>query len=163
EVDVIALDRMLQKGGVLHDGGGARLQRLALLHPSLERVERPQSPIDAQRERSPLRAGGGGGEDGKAARKTRGAGEQKGRAIGQPGRARGKGADWEGRVRALDAPQPAELVDELDEFAQVLVHSARPCRARCARSRIAACAPCGQARFLAILCDPDGSRRTKVM
>src|SRR5262245_7826581 len=29
--------------------------------------------------------------------------------------------------------------------------------------RIAACAPCGQARFLAILCHPDRSRRTKVM
>src|SRR2546429_629321 len=29
--------------------------------------------------------------------------------------------------------------------------------------RIAACAPCGQARFLAILRHPDGSRRTKVM
>src|ERR1700719_64953 len=38
----------------------------------------------------------------------------------------------------------------------------RPCRARCAR-RIAAYAPCGQARFLAILCHPDGSRRTEVM
>jgi lactoylglutathione lyase len=32
-----------------------------------------------------------------------------------------------------------------------------------ARRRIAACAPCGQARFLAILRHPYGSRRTEVM
>src|SRR5262252_9217077 len=162
EVDLIASDSVLQKGGVLHDGGRARLQRLALLHPGLERVERPQSRIDAECERSPLRMGGGVGEDAKAARKTLDAVEQKGRAIGPPRRHLGNGADLEARIRPLDAPQRAEHVDEPDEFAQVLVHSVRPCRARCAR-RIAACAPCGQARFLAILCHPDGSRRTKVM
>src|ERR1700730_8280042 len=162
EVDVLGSDGVLQEGGVLDDGGGARLQRLALLHPSLERVERPQSRIDAERERGPLRAGGGVGEDAKAARKALDAVEQKGRAIGPPRRHLGDGADLEARVRVLDAPQRAELVDELDEFAQVLVHSVRPCRARCTR-RIAACAPCGQARFLAILCHPAGSRRTEVM
>src|SRR5262245_36334104 len=162
EVDVFALDRMLQKGGVLDDGGRTRLQRLALLHPGLECVERPQSRIDAERERSPLRAGGGVGEDAKTARKALDAVEQKGRAIGPTRRHLGNGADLEARIRPPDAPQRSKLVDEPDEFAQVLVHSARPCRARCAR-RIAACAPCGQARFLAILCHPDGSRRTKVM
>src|SRR5262249_2270715 len=160
ELDLIASDRVLQKGGVLHDGGRARLQRLALLHPGLERVERPQSRIDAECERSPLRVGGGGGEDAKAARKALDAGEQKGRAIGPPRRHLGDGADLEARVRPLDAAQRAELVDELNEFAQILVHSVplpRP------TLRIAACAPCGQARFLAILRHPDGSRRTKVM
>src|SRR5256886_8216919 len=162
EVDVLVPDRVLQESGVLDDGGRARLQRLALLHPGLERVERPQCRIDAERERSPLRAGGGVGEDAKAARKALDAVEQKCRAIGPPRRHLGDCADLEARVRALDASQPAELVDELDEFAQVLVHSVRPCRARCVR-RIAACAPCGQARFLAILCHPDGSRRTKIM
>src|SRR5262249_52859970 len=162
KVDVIAPDRVLQEGRVLDGGGRARLQRLALLHPGLERVERPQSRIDAERERSPLRAGGGVGEHAKAARKALDAVEQKRWAIGPPRRHLGDGADLEARVRPLNAPQPAELVDEFDEFAQVLVHSVRPCRARCAR-RIAACAPCGQARFLAILCHPDGSRRTKVM
>src|SRR6266550_4010311 len=50
------------KGGGLDHGGRARLQRLALLHPGLERVERPQSRVDAERERGPLRAGGGVGE-----------------------------------------------------------------------------------------------------
>src|SRR6516165_2178098 len=162
EVDVLGSDGVLQEGGVLDDGGGARLQRLALLHPSLERLERPQSRIDAERERGPLRAGGGVGEDAKAAQKALDAVEQEGRTIGPSRRHLGDGADLEARVRALDASQPAELLDELDEFAQVLVHSVRPCRARCTR-RIAACAPCGQARFLAILCHPDGSRRTKIM
>src|SRR5215467_11805563 len=162
EVDVFAPDGALQEGGLLDHGVGARLQRLALLHPGLERIERPQSRIDAERERSPLRAGGGVGEDAKAARKALDAVEQKGWAIGPPRRHLGDGADLEARVRALDASQRAELVDELDEFAQVLVHSLRPCRARCAR-RIAACAPCSQARFLAILRHTYGSRRTEVM
>src|SRR6516162_6800117 len=162
EVDVLGSDGVLEEGGVLDHGGRARLQRLALLHPDLERVERPQSRIDAERERSPLRAGGGVGEDAKAAWKSLDTVEQKGQAIGPPRSHLGNGADLEARVRPFDASQRAELVDELDEFAQVLVHSLRPCRARCGR-RIAACAPCGQARFLAILCHPDGSRRTEVM
>src|SRR5499427_7105566 len=160
EVDVLAPDRMLQEGRVLDDGGCARLERLALLHPGLERVERPQSRIDAERERSPLRIGGGVGEDAKAARKALDGVEQKRRAIRSPRRHLGDGADLEARVRPLDAPQRAKLVDELDEFAQVLVHSV-PLRRP--TLRIAACAPCGQARFLAILRRPDGSRRTKVM
>src|SRR5215471_11440282 len=116
EVDVFAPAGVLQKGRVLDDYGRAR----------------PQSRIDAERERSPLRAGGGVGEDAKAARKALDAVEQKGWAIGPPRRHLGDGADLEARVRALDASQCAELVDEPDEFAQVLVHSARPCRARCA-------------------------------
>src|SRR5262249_60267636 len=86
EVDVLAPDGVLQKGRVLDDGGRARLQRLALLHPGLERVERPQSRIDAECERSPLRMGGGVGEDAKAARKALDAVEQKGRAIPSPRR-----------------------------------------------------------------------------
>src|SRR5499427_6348143 len=160
EVDILAFDGVLQEGGVLDHGRRARLQRLALLHPRLERVERPQSRIDVEREGGPLRAGGGVGEDAKAARKALDAVEQKGRAIGPPRRHLGDGADLEARVRPLDAPQRAKLVDELDEFAQVLVHSV-PLRRP--TLRIAACAPCGQARFLAILRRPDGSRRTKVM
>src|SRR5262249_58128489 len=86
EVDVLAPDRVLQKGRVLDDGGRARLQRLALLHPGPERVERPQCRIDAERERSPLWAGGGVGEDAKAARKPLDAVEQKGPAIRSPRR-----------------------------------------------------------------------------
>src|SRR5262249_47490746 len=103
----------LQKAGGLTDGGGGRWQAVGVLHPGLERVERPQSRIDAERERSPLRAGGGVGEDAKAARKALDAVEQKGRAIGPPRSHLGDGADLEARVRPLDAPQRAELVDEL--------------------------------------------------
>src|SRR5262245_26985528 len=157
EVDVLAPDRMLQEGRALDDGGCARLERL---HPGFERVERPQCRIDAERERSALRIGGGVGEDAKAARKALDGVEQKRRAIRSPRRHLGDGADLEARVRPLDAPQRAKLVDELDEFAQVLVHSV-PLRRP--TLRIAACAPCGEARFLAILRRPDGSRRTKVM
>src|SRR5215471_21067525 len=113
EVDVVAADGALQEGGVLDGGGGALLQRLAFLHPRLERVERPQSRIDAERERSPLRAGSGVGEDAKAARKPLDAVEQKGGAIGSTRRHLGDSADLEARVPALDAPQRAELVDEV--------------------------------------------------
>src|SRR5262249_19415285 len=95
-------------------------------HPGLECVERPQSRVDAERERSPLRMGGGVGEDAKAARKALDGVEQKRRTIGPPRRHLGDGPDLEARVRPLDAPQRAKLVDELDEFAQVLVHFRSP-------------------------------------
>src|SRR6266511_4002166 len=49
EVDVLAGNRVLQKGGVLDREGRARLQRLALFHPRLERVERPQGRVDPKR------------------------------------------------------------------------------------------------------------------
>src|SRR5262249_56424667 len=88
--------------------------------------ERPQCGREAEREGSWWGAGGGVGEDAKAARKALDAVEQKGRAIGPTRRHLGDGADLEARVRPLDAPQRAELVDEPDEFAQVLVHSVRP-------------------------------------
>src|SRR5262249_19131705 len=100
-------------------------QCLALLHPGLERVERPQFRVDAERERSPLRARGGIGEDAKAARKAFDGIEQKRRPIGPPRCHFGDGADLEAGIGALDAPQRAKLVDKLDEFAQVLVHCVR--------------------------------------
>ena len=42
---------------------------------------------------------------------------------GVPGRDLGDAADLEARVGAVDAPQRAELVHLLDEFAQILVHT----------------------------------------
>src|SRR5205807_6131927 len=126
EVDLLALDRVLQERGIFDHDGRARLQCLALLHPGLERVERAQCRIDAERERGPLRARGGIGEDAKAARKAFDGVEQKRRGVGSSCRHLGDGADLEAGICALDAPERAELVDECDEFAQVLVHSRSP-------------------------------------
>src|SRR5207245_4499139 len=126
EVELPALDRVLQERGILDHDGRARLQCLALLHPGLERVEWAQCRIDAERERGPLRARGGIGEDAKAARKAFNGVEQKRRGVGSSCRHLGDGADLEAGICALDAAQRAKLVDKLDEFAQVLVHSRSP-------------------------------------
>ena len=128
EVDVLAADRVLQKGGLLDRDGRPRLERFAFVHPGLERVEWPQCRIDTERERRPLRARGGIGEDAKAPGIALDRVEQKGGSVGSPCRHFGNGADLETKVRAIDAPQRTELVDKLDEFAQVLVHCFRPCR-----------------------------------
>ena len=61
--------------------GRVRLQRLALLHPGLERVERAQRRVEAERERGALRVGHGVGEDAEAARKALDVVEQQRRTI----------------------------------------------------------------------------------
>jgi hypothetical protein len=94
------------------------------------RVEWPQCRIDKGRERRPLRTRGGIGEDAKGPRKALDCVKQKGGSVGSPGRDLGDAANLEARVGALDAAQRPELLDKLDEFAQVLVHDVRPCRAR---------------------------------
>ena len=124
EIDVLA--RVPEKRRVLHDGGLMRTQRLALLHPGLERIERPQCRIDAERKRRALRCGGGVGEDAHAARKTLDGVEQERRPVRSPGRDLGDPADFEARVGAFDPPQRTGLVDKPDEFAQVLVHTHSP-------------------------------------
>ena len=48
--------------------------------------------------------------------------EQQGGTFRQAGGDFGDAADLELRVGAHDAPQHAELVDECNEFAQVLIH-----------------------------------------
>jgi hypothetical protein len=77
-----------------------------------------------------LRARGRIGEDAKTARKALDRVEQKGGSVGSPGRDLGDRADLETGIGALDAAQRPKLLDKLDEFAQVLVHGVRPCRAR---------------------------------
>jgi hypothetical protein len=52
--------------------------------------------------------------------------EQKRRPIGPPCRHLGDGADLEAGICVLDAPQRAQLVDKLDEFTEILVHSIHP-------------------------------------
>ncbi len=52
--------------------------------------------------------------------------EQQRRAVGQAGRDLGNTADLEARVGAVDAPQSAKLIDEIDEFAQIPVHVVAP-------------------------------------
>src|SRR5262249_60171436 len=75
--------------------------------------------------------------------------KQKPRRVGSPCRHFGDGTDLETRIGALDTPQRSELVDKLDEFAQVLVHCFAPAAARV--PSIAGRAPCGQTRFHAML------------
>ncbi len=103
-----------------------RRQGLALLHPGLERVERPQRRIEPERQRCALHVGRGIGEDAKAGRKALDIVEQQRRAVGQAGRDLGNAADLEARIGAFDAAQRAELVDGSDEFAQVLIHVVAP-------------------------------------
>ena len=123
EVDLVILARILEKPRVLHDGRLMRTECLALLHPGLERIEWPQCRIDAERERGPLRGGGGVGKDAHPARKALDGVEQQRGPIGPPGRHLGDPADFEARVGDVDAPQRTEIVDKPDEFAQVLVHT----------------------------------------
>src|SRR5687767_5958202 len=98
-----------------------RLQRLALLHPGLERIERAQRRIDAERERGTLRARGGVGENPKAARQSLDLVEQQRRTIRPSGGDLGDAADLEPRISTVDPTQTLELVDALDEFAQIPV------------------------------------------
>ena len=60
--------------------------------------------------------------------------EQQGRAVRHPGRHLGDGADLEAGIGAFDAPQRSELVDEVDELPQILVHAVGP--GRCSRHNI---------------------------
>src|SRR5262249_20231663 len=142
EGDVLAADRVLQEACVLDGDGRARVQRLALLHPGLERVERPPGWGDPEREGGPVRAPGGVGEEAKAARKAFCRVEREPGPVGPPCRHFGDGTDLETRIGALDTPQRTELVDKLDEFAQVLVHCFAPAASRV--TSIAGPAPCGQ-------------------
>src|SRR5690349_15774737 len=121
---------MLQKGGLLDRDGRARLERLAFVHPGLEGVKRPQRRIGTERERRPWRTRSGVGEDAKAAGKPLDPIEQKGGSVGSPGRDLGDAPDLEAGIGTVDAAQRPELLDKLDEFAQVLVHGVRPCRTR---------------------------------
>ena len=75
-----------------------------------------------ERQRRPLDVRGGVGEDAKAASVALDAVEQESRTIGQTGRDFGNAADLEVRVGALDPAQSPEFVDQVDKFAQVLVH-----------------------------------------
>ncbi len=102
----------------------ARLQRLALFHPRLERVERAEGRIEAERQRGALRTRRRVAENAEAARKSLDVVEQQRRAVRHPGRDFGDPADLEPRIGAVDPPQHAEVVDQTDEFAQVLVHPA---------------------------------------
>ena len=103
------------------------VKRLPLLHPGLQRVERLQRRIDAERQRRALRRGGGVGEDAKARRVALDAVEQQRRAFRRAGRHLGDAAELELRVGAVDAPQRAKLVHLLDEAAQILVdHHTHP-------------------------------------
>ena len=86
----------------------------------------PQSGIEPERKAGALHVGGGVGEDAKAARETLDAVEQQGRTVGQAGRDLGDTADLETRVGAVDAPQGTELIDQIDEFAQIPVHVVAP-------------------------------------
>ncbi len=100
-----------------------RLERLALVDPGLERVERAQARTDAERERRALRTGDGIGEDTEPAREPGDAIEQESRPAGKASGHFGDPPDLEAQIGAVDAPQRMKLVDELDEFAQILVHS----------------------------------------
>jgi hypothetical protein len=113
-----------------------RLERLALLHPGLERVERPQPRIEAERQRRPLRVGGGVAEDAEAAREALDVVEQHSRAVWQSGGDLGDAADLVHGIGAVDPPQRVELVDEPDEFAQILVHPHSPLNATAGRSTL---------------------------
>ena len=95
-----------------------RLERLALLLPRLERIDRPQLRIDAERERGALRARGRVGEDAEAAREALDVVEQQRRTLRRPGRDLGDAAELEMRIGAGDATQRSELVDLRDELAK---------------------------------------------
>ncbi len=98
-----------------------RLQRLPPLHPGLQRVERLQRRVDAERQRRALGRGGGVGEDAIARCMALDAVEQQRRALRRAGGDFGDAAELEARIGAVDAPQRAELVHLLDEAAQILV------------------------------------------
>src|ERR1700736_4773294 len=59
---------VLQKGSVLYSDGRMGLERLALLHPGFERIERPHARIKPKRECRARRAGHGIGENANPAR-----------------------------------------------------------------------------------------------
>ncbi len=94
----------------------ARRQRLALLHPRLERVERGERGIDAERQRSALRVRHRIGEHAVAGGKSLDAVEQQRRARGEPGRDLGDAADLVTGIGAVDAAQRAERIDRRDEI-----------------------------------------------
>ena len=114
--------------GIFHESrrrdGNRRLcaQVLALFHPGLECVERPQRRIEPQGQRGALHIGRRIGEYAKAAPMALDIVEQEGGTFRQAGCDFRDAADFELRVGAYDAPQHAELVDECNEFAQVLIH-----------------------------------------
>jgi hypothetical protein len=59
---------VLQKGSMLYSDGRMGPERLALLHPGFEGIERPHAWIKTKREGRARRAGHGIGEDAKPAR-----------------------------------------------------------------------------------------------
>ena len=122
KIDGVARQRVLQESRIFHQRGGMRRERPALLHPDLERIQRPQGGIDAERERGALRAGDGIGEDAQPALETLDGVEKESGRIRHAGGQLGDGADLEAGIGALDAPQGVQLVDKRDEFPQIPVH-----------------------------------------
>ena len=122
QIDRIAAHAVLQECRVLHRHRLVVLERLALRHPGLQCVERPQRRIEPERQRRALRIGGGVGEDAEARRIALDAVEQQRRALRQSGRDLGDAAELDMRIGIHDAPQRAELFDLGNEFAQILVH-----------------------------------------
>src|ERR1700730_92954 len=115
---------VLQKGSMLYSDGRMGPERLALLHPGFEGIERPHAWIKTQREGRARRAGHGIGEDAKPAREPLDVVEQQSGAAGAPRRHFGDCADLELRIGAVDPPQRSELLDSFNELAEVLVHCA---------------------------------------
>jgi hypothetical protein len=103
----------------------ARRQRPALLHPRLERVERSEHGIDAERERGALRVRHRIGEDASAGGKSLDAVEQQRRTRGKACRDLGDAADLVMGIGAVDAAQRAQRINRRDESAKVLIHEAR--------------------------------------
>src|ERR1700736_1433928 len=123
---------VLQKGSMLYSDGRMGPERLALLHPGFEGIERPHAWIKTKREGRARRAGHGIGEDAKPAREPLDVVEQQSGAAGAPRRHFGDGADLELRIGAVYSSQRLELVDKIDEVAQVLVHcTSIPQRCNC--------------------------------
>jgi hypothetical protein len=102
--------------------GRAWGEPLALLHPCLERIERPELRIDAERESCALRRRHRIGENAAAGGKSLDPIEQQRRRRGEPRRNFGDAADLVMGIGAVDAAQRAERIDCRDEAAQVLVH-----------------------------------------
>src|SRR5262249_36388590 len=103
-----------------------QLEGLALRHPGLERVERPQRRVEPERQRGALRARGGVGEHPVTRRVALDAIEQKGRALRHPGSNLGDPAKLKVRIGAGDVAQRAEFLDLDNEVAQVSVGHVRP-------------------------------------
>ena len=120
-VDIVAAHRILQPGGRTNFDRLLRRQCLALRHPRLQRIERPQTGVDAEGKGCTLRVCHRIGEHTKPGRMSLDAIEEQCRTIGHASRDLGDAADLMVRIGALDAPQRLECVDLGDEFAKIFV------------------------------------------